>query len=61
VTTPEHAAVPLKPEWIRAGRFEAKELMAYCKDNLESRFPDTDWELEELQPKDHLAWFRLKA
>jgi hypothetical protein len=58
---PDRVAVVMKPEWVKTGRFEAKELMTYCREELNIRFPDAEWELEELAPRDYLAWFRLKA
>jgi hypothetical protein len=58
--TPDKVAVPLKLEWMKRGSFHATELMEYCLDSLEVRYPDAEWTLEAIQPEDFLAWFRLR-
>ena len=57
---PDKVAVPLKTEWMRKGSFHATELMEYCLELLETRYPDTEWLLEGIETEDFLAWFRLR-
>lgn len=57
---PDKVAVPLKLEWMKRGSFQATELMEYCHDLLEERYPEAEWILESIEPSDFLAWFRLR-